>query len=188
LKPRVVIVGSGFAGLNAARRLKNADVDITIIDRRNFHLFQPLLYQVAMAALSPSDISYPIRSGFKGQANVRHVLLGEVTGVDLDDRSVTVGGEVVTYDYLVLATGATHSYFGHDEWGDLAPGLKTIEDALTIRARVLRAFEEAESFPQEAQRWLSFVVVGAGPTGVWGVHWPCLASSSGARRTPLADW
>jgi NADH dehydrogenase len=166
LKPRVVIVGSGFAGLNAARRLKNADVDITIIDRRNFHLFQPLLYQVAMAALSPSDIAYPIRSVFKSQANVRHVVLGEVTGVDLDERSVTVGGEVVPYDYLVLATGATHSYFGHQEWGDLAPGLKTIEDALTIRARVLRAFEEAESFPQEAQRWLSFVVVGAGPTGV----------------------
>lgn len=164
---RVVIVGGGFAGLNAAKALRTADVEITIIDQRNFHLFQPLLYQVAMAALNPSDIAYPIRSIFKGQANVKAVLLGEVTGVDLDRRNVAVDGtDQVSYDYLIVATGATHSYFGHDEWEPLAPGLKTVEDALTIRARVLKAFERAELDPDDAARQLTFVVVGAGPTGV----------------------
>ena len=162
----MVIVGSGFAGLNAAKALRGADVDITIVDRRNFHLFQPLLYQVAMAALNPSDIAYPIRSVFKRQDNVVRVLLGEVSDVDLTDRTVTVGDETIGYDFLVLATGAAHSYFGHDEWADTAPGLKTLEDALTIRGRVLRAFEEAESAPDRAGPLLTFVVVGGGPTGV----------------------
>jgi NADH:ubiquinone reductase (H+-translocating) len=165
-RPRVVIVGGGFAGLNAAKALKRANVDITIIDRRNFHLFQPLLYQVAMAALNPSDIAYPIRTVFKNQPNVVRVLLGEVTSVDLDRQMVMVGEETVGYEHLIVATGATHSYFGNDEWEPLAPGLKTIEDALVIRARVLRAFERAEADPAEAARLLTFVVVGAGPTGV----------------------
>lgn len=163
---RVVIVGSGFAGLNAGKALRRADVEITIVDRRNFHLFQPLLYQVATAALNPSDIAFPIRSVFKNQANVVRVLLGEVTGVDLERRQVTVDDQLVPYDDLIVATGATHSYFGHDEWESRAPGLKTIEDALTMRARVLRAFERAEAHPQDAERLLTFVVVGAGPTGV----------------------
>lgn len=163
---RVVILGGGFAGLNAGKALRRADVEITIIDRRNFHLFQPLLYQVATAALNPSDIAFPIRSVFKNQVNVVLVLLGEVTGIDLERHEVTVDDEVVPYDKLIVATGATHSYFGHDEWESLAPGLKTVEDALTMRARVLRAFERAESHPEDAERWLTFVVVGAGPTGV----------------------
>ena len=163
---RVVILGAGFAGLNAGKALRRADVEITIIDRRNFHLFQPLLYQVATAALNPSDIAFPIRSVFKNQVNVVRVLLGEVTGIDLERHEVTVDDEVVPYDKLIVATGATHSYFGHDEWESLAPGLKTVEDALTMRARVLRAFERAESHPEDAERWLTFVVVGAGPTGV----------------------
>ncbi len=166
MRPRVVVVGAGFAGLNAAKALKGADVDVTIIDRRNFHLFQPLLYQVAMAALNPSDIAFPIRSVFRRQDNVVRVLLGEVTDVDLERRQLTVDGEVVEYDYLVVATGATHSYFGNDEWEPLAPGLKTVEDALTMRARVLKAFERAEADPSDAERLLTFVVVGAGPTGV----------------------
>jgi NADH dehydrogenase len=166
LRPRVAIVGSGFAGLNAAKTLKGVDMDITIIDRRNFHLFQPLLYQVAMAALNPSDIAYPIRSIFRRQENVSRVLLGEVSRVDVAGRRVVVGDEEVPYDYLVLATGATHSYFGHDEWGEVAPALKTVEDALAMRARVLSAFENAEARPDESAKWLTFVVVGAGPTGV----------------------
>ena len=166
-KPRVVIVGSGFAGLNAAKALSGAEVEVVIIDRRNFHLFQPLLYQVAAAALNPSDIAYPIRSVFRRQENVGRVLLGEVVGFDLDRRVVLLdAGDEVAYDYLLVATGATHSYFGHDEWADLAPGLKTVEDALEIRRRVLAAFEQAEKDPEEASRWLTFVVVGAGPTGV----------------------
>ncbi len=166
MRPHVVIVGAGFAGLNAARALRRAEVDITIIDLRNFHLFQPLLYQVAMAALNPSDIAYPIRSVFKNQANVVGVLLGEVTSVDLEGRRVVVDEEAVAYDNLIVATGATHSYFGNDEWESVAPGLKTIEDALVIRARVLRAFERAEADPGDAMRLMTFVVVGAGPTGV----------------------
>ena len=165
--PRVVIVGVGFAGLNAAKALRKAPVRLTIIDRRNFHLFQPLLYQVATAALNPSDIAYPIRSIFRRQRNVVSVLLAEVVNIDLDASEITLDdGQTILYDYLVVATGATHSYFGHDEWSEVAPGLKTIEDALVIRSRVLRAFEEAERNPDQADRWLSFVVVGAGPTGV----------------------
>lgn len=166
MRPRVVIVGSGFAGLNAAKALRKADVDITIIDRRNFHLFQPLLYQVAMAALNPSDIAFPIRSVFKDQENVVRVLLGEVSAVDLDNRTLRVDEDGVEYDHLIVATGATHSYFGHDEWEAVAPGLKTIEDALTMRARVLEAFERAEAQPADAVRLLTFIVVGGGPTGV----------------------
>ena len=165
--PRVVIVGVGFAGLNAAKALRKAPVRLTIIDRRNFHLFQPLLYQVATAALNPSDIAYPIRSIFRRQRNVESVLLAEVVNLDLDASEITLDDDqTILYDYLVVATGATHSYFGHDEWSEVAPGLKTIEDALVIRSRVLRAFEEAERNPDQADRWLSFVVVGAGPTGV----------------------
>lgn len=166
MKPHVVIVGAGFAGLNAAKALRGADVEITIIDRRNFHLFQPLLYQVAMAALNPSDIAFPIRSVFKNQTNVVRVVLGEVTTIDMESRELTVEGERIGFDYLIIASGATHSYFGHDEWSELAPGLKTVEDALRMRARVLRAFERAEAKPDDAKRLLTFVVVGAGPTGV----------------------
>lgn len=166
-RPRVVIVGSGFAGMNAAKGLRGVEVDITIIDRRNFHLFQPLLYQVATAALNPSDIAYPIRSVFRHQDNVEVVLMAEVVGVDIDAREITLDdGAEVGYDYLILATGATHSYFGNEQWEGIAPGLKTLEDALTIRARVLKAFENAEKDPAGAERWLTFVVVGAGPTGV----------------------
>ena len=166
-RPRVVVVGSGFAGLNAAKELKEAPVDVVIIDRRNFHLFQPLLYQVATAALNPSDIAYPIRSVFSNQENVTAVLMAEVVGIDTEGSSVSLDdGSVVTYDYLILATGAKHSYFGNDHWERLAPGLKTVEDALTIRRRVLKAFESAEKEPESADRWLTFVVVGAGPTGV----------------------
>jgi len=166
VKRRVVIVGAGFAGLNAGKALRRAEVEITIIDRRNFHLFQPLLYQVATAALNPSDIAFPIRSAFKNQRNVVRVLLGEVSGVDLERRVVMVDEETIPYDILILATGAAHSYFGHVEWENMAPALKTVEDALTMRARILSAFEKAEAHPEAATRWLTFVVVGAGPTGV----------------------
>jgi NADH:quinone reductase (non-electrogenic) len=166
-RPRVVIIGAGFGGLNAAKELRRAPVDITIIDRRNFHLFQPLLYQVAAAALNPSDIAYPIRSVFRRQDNVKSILLAEVTEIDPVTRSVELDdGQLVPYDYLILATGATHSYFGHDDWEPLAPGLKTLEDALVIRRRILLAFERAELHPEDAPRLLTFVVVGGGPTGV----------------------
>ncbi len=167
IRPRVVVVGAGFAGLNATKALSNEPVDVTLIDRRNFHLFQPLLYQVATAALNPSDIAYPIRSVFRSQSNVRAVLMAEVVSVDVDARSIELdNASSVSYDYLLLGTGATHSYFGNDGWQDLAPGLKTVEDALMIRGRVLGAFEKAEKEPAAADRWLTFVVVGAGPTGV----------------------
>lgn len=166
-RPRVVIVGAGFAGLNAAKTLRGGDVDITIIDRRNFHLFQPLLYQVAAAALNPSDIAYPIRAVFRRQDNVQNVLLAEVVDFDLEGRAVVLDdGGRVPYEYLMVATGATHSYFGHDEWADQAPGLKTIEDALVIRRKILNAFEEAERYPGDSERLMTFVVVGGGPTGV----------------------
>ncbi len=165
--PRVVIVGGGFAGLNVAKALEDAPIEITVIDRRNFHLFQPLLYQVATAALNPSDIAFPIRSVFRGQPNVSAVLLAEVTTVDREACEVRLDdAPPVPYDYLVVATGATHSYFGNDQWAEVAPGLKTIEDALEIRRRVLGAFEEAERHPDRADELLTFVVIGAGPTGV----------------------
>jgi NADH dehydrogenase len=164
---RVLIIGAGFAGLNAAKRLRKVPVEIIIIDRRNFHLFQPLLYQVAAAALNPSDIAYPIRSIFRRQENVKGVLLAEVVDVDTTRRVVTLDDDTaLTYDYLIVATGATHSYFGRDEWENAAPGLKTLEDAVRMRQRVLAAFEEAERHPENAERLLTFVVVGGGPTGV----------------------
>ncbi len=166
-RPRVVIVGGGFAGLNAAKALKRAPVEITIIDKRNFHLFQPLLYQVATAALNPSDIAYPIRSVFRRQVNVRSVLLAEVETVDLTESALILDDDTrVGFDYLVMATGATHSYFGRDQWSTHAPGLKTLEDALGMRQRILAAFERAERDPSQAGRLLTFVVVGGGPTGV----------------------
>ncbi len=164
----VVIVGGGFGGLAAARGLADAAVRITLIDRRNHHLFQPLLYQVATAGLNPADIAAPIRSMLADQANVR-VLLGDVTDVDPDEANVTLDdGTVIGFDHLVLATGTTHSYFGRDDWETHAPGLKTIEDALEIRRRILLAFERAEreTDPDERAADLTFVVVGGGPTGV----------------------
>lgn len=166
-RAQVVIIGAGFGGLNAAKSLKNVDVDITIVDRRNFHLFQPLLYQVASAALNPSDIAYPIRSVFRRQPNVRRIVMGEVVGLDLERRRVMLDeGADVSFDYLIVASGATHSYFGNDQWSEFAPGLKTIEDALYIRRQILSAFEQAERHPERAAEMLTFVVVGAGPTGV----------------------
>ncbi len=160
-------MGAGFGGLNATKSLSRAPVEVTIVDRRNFHLFQPLLYQVATAALNPSDIAYPIRSVFRRQQNVVGVVMDQVVDIDLDAREVILSeGETLPYDYLVVASGATHSYFGRDEWAEQAPGLKTLEDALTMRGRILAAFEEAERHPARAERLLTFVVVGAGPTGV----------------------
>jgi NADH dehydrogenase len=167
MKPRVVIVGGGFGGLTAAQALKHAPVDVLLIDKRNHHLFQPLLYQVATAALSPADIAAPIRKVLRRQRNAE-VLLAEVTGIDTAARTVSVGSHSIPYDYLILAAGATHSYFNHPEWEQHAPGLKTIEDATEIRRRFLLAFESAEvEGDAEARRAaLSFVIVGGGPTGV----------------------
>ena len=164
----MVVVGGGFGGLAVVRGLADQDVDITLVDRRNHHLFQPLLYQVATAGLNPADIAAPIRSILADQRNVR-VLLGEVVGIDVDACAIELAdGTVLPYDHLVLAAGATHSYFGNDQWELHAPGLKTIEDALEIRRRVLVAFEQAERAPDPAERdeFLTFVVVGGGPTGV----------------------
>ncbi len=167
-RPRVVIVGAGFGGLHAAKALGHLPVDVTVLDRRNHHTFQPLLYQVALAVLSPADIAQPIRTILRRNTNTQ-VLMDEVTGIDIEQRQVSLGsGARLPYDYLVLATGATHSYFGRDEWAPLAPGLKSIEDATEIRRRVLLAFELAERQMQE-HGWhppLNFVVIGAGPTGV----------------------
>jgi NADH dehydrogenase len=165
--PRVVIIGGGFGGLKAARQLRSANVRVTLIDRKNHHTFQPLLYQVATAGLSPGEIAAPIRWILHWQKNVE-VLLGEVTGFDLERKTVQLGDDEIPYDYLIVAAGATHAYFGHDEWEPLAPGLKTIEDATEIRRRVLLAFELAErdAAGGAATRELNFVVVGAGPTGV----------------------
>ena len=166
-QPRVVIIGGGFAGLNAAKALADAPVQVTIIDRRNHHLFQPLLYQVATAALSPADIASPIRRVFRKQANVE-VLLGEVTSVDAASREVLLQDDRIGYDYLIVATGTSHAYFGNDHWADFAPGLKTLEDALLIRRRILMAFETAERIRDESEReaLMTFVIVGGGPTGV----------------------
>ncbi len=164
----VVIVGGGFGGLYAVRALARHDLQITLLDRKNHHTFQPLLYQVATAGLSPSDIAVPIRSILRTHANVE-VLLGDVAAVNADSRTLTLtDGATVSYDTLLLATGASHSYFRHPEWERFAPGLKTIEDALEIRRRVFFAFEAAEREPDESLRapWLNFVVVGGGPTGV----------------------
>lgn len=166
-RPHLVIIGGGFGGLEAARALRHAPLDITLIDRRNYHLFQPLLYQVATAALNPADIAYPIRSVLRKQRNVR-VLLAEARRIDVGNREVVLDDGALHYDYLIVATGVTHSYFGHDEWARHAPGLKTVDDALDIRRRVYLAYEaaERESDPARRQAWLTFVVVGAGPTGV----------------------
>jgi NADH dehydrogenase len=165
--PHVVIIGGGFGGLSAARALKRATVQVTLLDRRNHHLFQPLLYQVATAGLSPGDIAYPIRSILRRQKNAR-VLLEEVHSIDVERRELILSDTRLGYDFLIVAAGARHSYFGHDSWEDDAPGLKTLEDALEIRRRILLAFEMAEREIDEHRReeLLTFVVVGAGPTGV----------------------
>ena len=168
-RPRVVILGGGFGGMHAARALRNAPVDVTVIDRTNHHLFQPLLYQVATATLAPSDITVPIRWVLRGVRNAT-VLLGEARAIDLAARTVILDDDhlAVAYDYLIVATGARHSYFGHDEWEVHAPGLKTLDDALEIRRRFLLSFELAERCETEAERSALqvFVIVGAGPTGV----------------------
>jgi NADH dehydrogenase len=166
-RPHIVIVGAGFGGLSAAHALAGAPADVTVVDRRNYHLFQPLLYQVATAGLSPAQIASPIRAILRRAANVQ-VLLGRVIGVEKASRTVTLEDRSLTYDILVLATGARHAYFGHDEWESVAPGLKKIDDATAIRRRILTAFENAEaSQDHEARRrLLTFVVIGGGPTGV----------------------
>jgi NADH:ubiquinone reductase (H+-translocating) len=167
-RPRVVVVGGGFAGLNAGVALADMAVDVTLIDRRNHHTFQPLLYQVALAVLSPADIAQPIRSIFSKNKNIE-VLMDEVVGIEPDNHRVLLhSGAVIEYDYLILGTGSTHSYFGKDDWAQFAPGLKTIEDATEIRRRVLLAFELAEREMVEtgAHPELNFVIIGGGPTGV----------------------
>jgi len=183
--PHIVILGGGFGGLYAAKALRKAPARVTVVDRRNFHLFQPLLYQVATAALNPSDIAYPIRSVVAHQENT-NVILGEATAIDVERKIVKLIDSEIVYDYLIVATGATHSYFNHPEWSRTAPGLKTIEDALEIRRRVLMAFEaaERENDPDRQRAWLTFVIVGGGPT--------CLelsgALSEIARQTMIRDF
>jgi NADH dehydrogenase len=166
-KPQVIIVGAGFGGLEAAKKLACKDVRLTVIDRTNYHLFQPLLYQVATAALSPADIAAPVRAILSKCKNVE-VILAEVEAVDVEARKVKTNDTEFDYDYLILATGARHSYFGHDEWEKLAPGLKSLEDAVELRRRILLAFEFAERTTDEAARKaaMNFVVIGGGPTGV----------------------
>lgn len=166
-RSHVVILGGGFGGLTTAKSLRRANVDITLIDQRNHHLFQPLLYQVATAALNPSDIAVPIRRILRKQRNAS-VLLAEAVGVDTKRKQVLLSDGAVPYDFLILATGVTHSYFGHPEWAKAAPGLKTIDDALEIRKRILLAFESAEweTDPSRQEAWLTFIIVGGGPTGV----------------------
>lgn len=165
--PHVVVLGAGFGGLEAARSLANAPVKVTVIDKRNHHLFQPLLYQVATAALAATDIAAPIRKLLASQANTT-VLLARATGIDLDKKVVALTDGAIPFDYLVLAAGMTNSYFGHDEWEQFAPGLKSLEDALEIRRRVLFAYEaaERETDAKIREKWLTFVVIGGGPTGV----------------------
>jgi NADH dehydrogenase len=167
MTPEVVIVGGGFGGLYAARALKRAPVHVTLVDRRNHHLFQPLLYQVATAALNPSDVATPIRRILRRQRNVT-VVLGEVQSIDRVERRLLLADGELRYDFLILASGSTHSYFGHDEWGAFAHALKSVEDATAVRSRILIAFEAAEREPDEVARraWMTFVVVGGGPTGV----------------------
>jgi len=166
-KPHVVIIGAGFGGITAAQAFKDAPVNVTVIDRNNHHLFQPLLYQVATAVLSPADISAPIRHVLRKQKNTV-IVLAEVTGIDTEQQWVVTAERVIPYDYLVIATGASHSYFGHDEWAPYAPGLKSIVDAITVRRNVLLAFEEAEMETDLERRkaLLTFILIGAGPTGV----------------------
>src|SRR5262245_789472 len=166
-RPRIVVVGAGFGGLFAAQALSRVAAEVTIVDRHNYHLFQPLLYQVATAGLPPSDVAWPIRSILHKQRNTT-VLLGEVVAVDVARRVVDLGERTLPFDYLVVATGSTHSYFGHEDWRPFAPGLKSIDDATRIRGHILRAFEAAEMETDAArrERLLRFVIVGAGPTGV----------------------
>src|SRR5215468_8265737 len=166
-RAKVVIIGAGFGGIETAKALRRAAIELTVIDRQNHHCFQPLLYQVATAALSPADVAWPIRHILRKQKNTT-VLMAEVDAIDTAKRLVRADSISVPYDYLVLATGATHSYFGHDEWAEAAPGLKRIEDATRIRRRILIAFEQAElaSDAGERRRLLTFVIVGAGATGV----------------------
>ncbi len=165
-RQRVVILGGGFGGLSAARKLKGAPVDITLIDRCNYHLFQPLLYQVATGSLSPANISGPLRQVLKHNKNTT-VLLGEAVDIDPANHQVILSDGVIGYDTLIVATGSSHQYFGHDDWEQFAPGLKTIEDATDMRARILLAFEaaERETDPEKLKEWMTFVIVGAGPTG-----------------------
>ena len=167
MKKKVVIIGGGFAGLYVARGLSGKQVDVTLIDKRNFHLFQPLLYQVATGGLSPGDIASPIRSVLHKAKNVR-VICATFEGLNADEQFVMAGGIKYVYDELIIATGVRHHYFGNDSWGKIAPGLKTVEDALDMRQRIMRAFEEAEKEADEKKRqaWLRFVIVGGGPTGV----------------------
>ncbi len=167
MTPRIVIVGGGFGGLAAAKALAHAPAEVVLVDRQNHHLFQPLLYQVATAALSPADIAWPIRRILRHQSNAQ-VLMAEVTGIDIERKQVLTGTRAEPYDYLVLASGATHAYFGHDDWAPHAPGLKQIIDATDIRHRILMAFERAEkeSDPSAREKLLTFVLVGGGPTGV----------------------
>ena len=166
-KPHVVIVGAGFGGLEAAKKLACEDVRVTVIDRTNYHLFQPLLYQVATAALSPADIAAPVRAILSKSKNV-NVILAEVESVDVDSKKIRTTDSEIGYDFLILATGARHSYFGHNEWEKLAPGLKSLEDAIELRRRLLMAFEYAEKITDEAARKaaMTFVIIGGGPTGV----------------------
>ena len=166
-RAEVVILGGGFGGLYAARALDGAPVRVTVVDRRNHHLFQPLLYQVATAALNPADIAAPIRSVLRGWKNVS-VVLAEAVAVDVGAKKLILADGEVPFDYLVVAAGATHSYFGHDDWAPFAPGLKSIEDALEIRRRVLLAYEmaERERDPERRRQWMTFVIIGGGPTGV----------------------
>ena len=184
-EPHVVIVGGGFGGLNAARALRRAPVKVTLVDRRNHHLFQPLLYQVATAALSPADIAYPLRSVLARQGNAT-VLLADAVGVDREKRELVLADGRLPFDYLVIATGARHAYFGHDDWEVHAPGLKSLEDALDVRRRILLAFERAERETDQGRRraLLTFVIVGGGPTGVE------LAGAIGeiARRSLVRDF
>src|SRR5665213_4590204 len=168
VRRRVVVIGGGFAGINAATGLAKLPVDVTLVDRKNYCTFQPLLYQVELAVLSPADIAQPIRSMVKDHPNIQ-VLMDEVTGLELNERRVQLkSGSVLEYDFIILATGSTHSYFGHEDWAKLAPGLKVIEDATEIRRRVLLAFELAERHMMEhgTHPPLDFVIVGGGPTGV----------------------
>jgi NADH:quinone reductase (non-electrogenic) len=185
LMPRVVIVGAGFGGLWAARALRNAPVQVTVIDRNNHHLFQPLLYQVATASISPAEICAPIRSVLRKQKNTE-VLLAEVTGVDVQAQRVLIHDQSIPYDYLILATGARDSYFGHNDWAPIAPGLKSVVQATGIRRKLLLAFEmaERETDPEKRQALLTFVLVGAGPTGVE------MAGAIGglAHKTLIADF
>jgi NADH dehydrogenase len=166
-KPRVIIIGGGFGGLSAAHTLRAAAVDVLLIDRGNHHTFQPLLYQVATAGLAAPSIAAPLRHILRRQSNAT-VLLGEARAIDIERKTVDVDGTSQPYDFLIVATGSTHAYFGHDEWAPYAPGLKTLDDALRIRARILIAFERAEATadPGEQMEWLTFVIVGAGATGV----------------------